>query len=77
MHILLRPKPQNQDWIEQMFECQAVRNGGVIRRQVVDVAREVGINAFVAEVRKRRFHLIRTSQHFIVVCSADPVAVLL
>ena len=50
--------------------------GGVIRRQIVDVDREVGIPRFVAEVARRGFRLIRTQHHFIIVCDSGPVEVI-
>ena len=69
-------RPHGRDWLDQVFQCQAARNGGVIRRQVLDVDREVGIPAFVAEVRRRKFRLIRTPTHFVIVCDEGPVEIL-
>lgn len=67
---------QNHDWLTQMFHCQAARSGGVIRRQVVDVEREVGIPALLAEVQRRRFRLIRTPTHFVIVCTDGPIEII-
>lgn len=69
--------PSSYDWLDQVFQCQAARNGGVIRRQIVDVEREVGVRSFIAEVHRRGFRLIRTSQHFIIICNTDPITVVL
>lgn len=69
-------KQDGTDWLSQVFQCRAVGIGGVIRRQVVDVEREVGIGPFVAEVKRRGFRLIRTQHYFIVVCSNGPIEVI-
>ena len=61
------------DWLEQIFACRAAETGGVIRRQVLDVDREVGRAAFEAEVRRRGFRLLRTRNHYIIVCEAGPI----
>ncbi len=63
------------DWLSQVFQCRAVEIGGVIRRQVVDVEREVGVPQFVQEVKRRGFRLIRTSNHFVIVCDNGPIEV--
>jgi len=70
-------KPTGYDWLSQVFQCQAARNGGIIRRQVVDVEREVGVHAFVTEVSRRRFRLVRTHHHFVVICNDGPIEVVL
>jgi hypothetical protein len=59
-------------WIRLIFSAQAAK-GGVVRRSISWVDREVGRDRFVEEVRRRGFHLLRTSNQFIVVCNRDPV----
>lgn len=68
-------RPYGQDWLEQVFHCQAARTGGVIRRQIVDVEREVGVSVFIAAVRRRHFRLIRTPHHFVIVCDSGQIEV--
>ncbi|MEL6685311.1 MAG: N-(5'-phosphoribosyl)anthranilate isomerase [Pseudomonadota bacterium] len=75
MHQHRTLPPYGRDWLAQVFQCQASRNKGVIRRQVIDVEREVGVEALVAEVKRRRFRLIRTPTHFVIVCDDGPVEV--
>ncbi|GGL64533.1 hypothetical protein [Wenxinia marina] len=69
--------PTGRDWLDQVFACRAATTGGVIRRQVVDVVREVGEATFVAEVRRRGFRLIRTQGHFIVVCGDGAIEIVI
>jgi hypothetical protein len=59
-----------------VFQAQAVAKGGVVRRAVVDVEREVGRAAFLAEVRRRKFHLVECGGQFIVICNAGHMQVL-
>lgn len=61
------------DWLAQTFDCRAAEIGGIIRRQARDVEREVGRDAFVAEVKRRGFRLIRTRSYYIVVCESGPI----
>lgn len=71
-----RDRPRKQDWLEQVFQCRAAETGGVIRRQAIDVEREVGETVFVAAVMRRGFRLIRTRHHFVVVCDRGPIEII-
>lgn len=65
-----RPLVPHPGWIEAAFSAKAVSNGGLIRRAVRDVEREVGRDLFIREVRRRGFHLIECGGQFIVICNA-------
>jgi len=70
--------PVNHDpdaWIRLIFSARAAK-GGVVRRSIAWVDREVGRDRFVSEVPRRGFHLLTTTNQFIVVCNADPVSLL-
>ena len=74
----LRSPPMNHspdEWIAQIFSARAAQ-GGVVRRSIAWVDREIGRDRFIAEVRRRGFHLLASSNQFIVVCNCDPVQVL-
>lgn len=62
-------------WIAQIFSAKSAA-GGVVRRSIAWVDREVGRDRFVAEVRARGFHLVASRSQFIIVCSRDPVTIL-
>ena len=62
-------------WIAQMFAAKAAREGGIVRRAVDDVEREVGRDAFIAAVAARGFHLIEIADQFIVICRTDRLTV--
>ncbi len=63
-------------WLAQMFSARAVRKGGLIRRSVASVDRECGRAALLAEVRRRRFHLIECGDQFLVICNPGQARVI-
>ena len=67
-----RPKP----WMEDVFSAKSATRGGVVRRAVRDVEREVGRAAFLEEVRRRGFHLVECGGQFIVICNSGQMRVL-
>ena len=56
-------------WAERLFSAQAVASGGVMRRSVRGVERDVGRAAFVAEVRRRGFHAVECGGQFVIICN--------
>jgi hypothetical protein len=68
--------PANPASCEQVFSAKAVQRGGVVRRAIRDIDREIGRAVFEAEVRRRGFHLICCSGQSIVVCNAGMLHVI-
>ncbi|WP_226341005.1 N-(5'-phosphoribosyl)anthranilate isomerase [Gemmobacter serpentinus] len=66
---------QAERWLTQIFSARAAQ-GGVVRRAVAWVDREIGRARFIHEVGARNYHLICTGKQFIVVCHNGPVQVL-
>jgi hypothetical protein len=62
-----------EDWIEEIFSAKAVARGGVVRRSVHWVDREIGVPRFIDEVRDRGFHLLEGGGQFIVICNPAPI----
>ncbi|MCR9112149.1 MAG: N-(5'-phosphoribosyl)anthranilate isomerase [Rhodobacteraceae bacterium] len=75
MTYLTRPVSA-EPWIAQIFSTQAARKGAVVRRSRAWVDREVGRDAFEAEIRRRGFHLIETGDQFVIVCHNGPIRLL-
>ncbi len=67
--VLPKAEPDTFAWIDLVFQAKAVKKGGIVRRAVKDIEREVGRDAFVAEVRRRKFHLVECGGQFIVICN--------
>ena len=74
---MFRPPPFfAQAWLDDLFSAKAVAKGGIVRRAVHDVEREIGRPAFVAEVRRKGFRLIECGGQFIVICNPGQVQIL-
>lgn len=59
----------NIEWAAAIFTAKAASRGGIVRRAIRDVEREVGREVFIKEVQRRRFHLIECGGQFIVLCN--------
>ncbi len=66
---------QQDDWIGQVFSAKAAQRGAVVRRSVAWVEREVGRDAFIAEVRRRGYHMLECAGQFVIICNADEIRV--
>ncbi len=78
---MLRTRPSsnaraNLAWFAKIFDAKAVARGGVIRRAVRDVEREIGRTVLEAEVQRRGFHLVECGGQFIVICNAGQMRVI-
>ena len=75
MTQILRPH-RAEDWIAQLFATKSARSGGIVRRKIDWVDREIGRARFEAEARRRGFHCIEAGRQLIVVCTPDPIKIL-
>jgi hypothetical protein len=66
----------NPHWLEAVFNAKASRRGGILRRAIRDVHREVGRDAFISEVRLRGWHLIESGDQYIILCNQGDVRIL-
>ena len=60
-------------WMRDLFSSKAVRDGAVIRRQLRDIDRYVGREAFYAELRRRGFHAVENAGQLVVFCNQEPI----
>ncbi|MFD2741098.1 N-(5'-phosphoribosyl)anthranilate isomerase [Sulfitobacter aestuarii] len=68
------PSPLSpQAWITTMFSSRAACSGGVIRRNLRDIERYVGIAAFEAELRRRGFHAMENAGQLVIFCNQEPI----
>jgi len=67
--------PTRSVWCTRIFEAAAAKRGGVVRRSVRDVEREIGREALELEVRRRGFHLIEVGGQFVIICCRDQMRV--
>lgn len=73
MNDMTPTKPLGADWLEQIFRAKSVNSGGVVRRRICDVEREIGCDALELEVRKRGFHMVKSAGNFVIFCTNEPI----
>jgi hypothetical protein len=66
-NIVLR---QDQAWINVIFGSRAARSGGVVRRSIKWVEREIGRGQLIAEVRRRGFHMVEAGGQYVIYCNS-------
>ncbi|WP_246020426.1 N-(5'-phosphoribosyl)anthranilate isomerase [Aliigemmobacter aestuarii] len=66
------PRGGPDRWIALIFAAKSA-NGGVIRRNRFWVEKEVGLERFELEVRRRGFHMLEAGNQLIVICHNGPV----
>lgn len=63
-------------WMQQIFDAKSARQGGVVRRKLADVERNVGLDAFLREIRRRGYHAVENSGQVVIFCNNAPTRVL-
>ena len=59
--------------LAQVFGSGEARKGGVVKRQIRDVERLVGRDAFLTFAEQRGFQVLENGRHFVVFCNALPI----
>lgn len=62
--------------MQQIFDARAAREGGIVRRKIRDVERNVGRAAFVAEIERRGYHAVENGGQIVIFCNNETVHVL-
>lgn len=68
--------PSPKQWLQSIFDAKAARQGGVVRRNLLDIDKVVGRRAFEAELRRRGFRAVQNGNQVIIFCNTEPVHVL-
>jgi hypothetical protein len=76
MQMLRHTPARTHAWLEDLFSAKAVDKGGIVRRAIRDVDREVGRAALEAYVRRRGFHLVECGGQYIVICNTGLLQVI-
>ena len=61
------------EFFRRLFGSRAAQSGAVVRRQVRDVERYVGRDAFLAEPKRRGFPVIENAGQFVIFCDQEPI----
>ena len=60
-------------WLLDLFSSQASRTGSVIRRQIRDIERYYGRDAFLAEMQRRGYAVVENAGQFVIFCNQEPI----
>lgn len=60
-------------WLQQVFGSDEALKGGVVKRQIRDVERLVGREAFARAVARRGFQAVENGRHFVIFCNDSPI----
>jgi len=60
--------PSAHAWISQIFDSQAARSGGIVRRSIASVIDYASIDLLHAEVLRRGFHMVESGDQFVIFC---------
>ncbi|WP_254695871.1 N-(5'-phosphoribosyl)anthranilate isomerase [Palleronia sp. THAF1] len=55
-------------WLDRIFSAKAVAKGAIVRRSVGWVEKEIGRDRLIAEVKRRRFHMVESGGQFVIFC---------
>ena len=69
--------PKEHRWLNQVFAAQAVKKGGIVRRKLEDVERQVGREVLLKEVFRRGYHAVICGGQFIIICNPGRLQVLI
>lgn len=62
-----------QQFLAELFSSRAAATGAVIRRNVRDIDRFVGREAFLAEMRRRGFSVVENAGQMVIFCNREPI----
>ena len=58
------------EFINRIFDAQAVKKGGIVRRKKDSVEKFASLQFLTQEVKRRGFHLIESGDQYIVICNS-------
>ena len=62
-----------ETWLDQLLSSREALGGGIVKRQIRDVERLVGRDAFLAEAERRGFQVVQNNRHFVIFCNLLPI----
>lgn len=60
-------------WLKDLFASKAVLEGAVVRRKARDIERFVGMDRFMAELRRRGYQAAENSGQIVIFCNRAPI----
>ena len=60
-------------WLNDLFACKAVQQGGVIRRKARDIERFAGMENFMREVHRRGYQVAENAGQIVIFCNRERI----
>jgi hypothetical protein len=73
---IMQIRANTESWINLVFKADAAGKGGVVRRNVTWVEREVGRHRLIIEVKRRGYHMVESGGQFVIFCNSGAVKVI-
>jgi hypothetical protein len=67
----------SNQWIEQIFESQQAKKGGIVRRKWNSVRRFASQAELVAAVKDKGFHIILNGDQYVIFCNKADIRIIL
>ena len=61
--------PSPEEFLEDLFDCDAARSGHVVQLSLLDMERFVGRERFIEEMKARKFTVLSNRGQIIVICN--------
>lgn len=70
MQLDLDPSPPSpDDFLDDLFDCDAARAGHVVQVSHLDMERFVGRERFISDMKKRRFTAVQNRSQIFIFCN--------
>ncbi|WP_264213366.1 N-(5'-phosphoribosyl)anthranilate isomerase [Leisingera thetidis] len=63
-------------WMQQIFDVKSARQGGVVRRKLRDVERNIGLARLQNELQRRGYHAVLNGEQVVIFCNNQAVRLL-
>lgn len=57
------------EYINRIFEADAAKNGGVVRRKISNIDKYASLKYLIEAVEEKGFHLIEAGDQYVIFCS--------
>lgn len=57
-------------YINAIFDAKVTKSGGVVRRKIADLP---SLRYLKEEVERRRFHLVESGEHYLIICNSGGI----
>ncbi|MEQ9491584.1 MAG: N-(5'-phosphoribosyl)anthranilate isomerase [Alphaproteobacteria bacterium] len=63
-------------WIDQIFESQIAKRGGVVRRKMSSIQRYTSLDEVKKEAERRGYHIIQHGDQWLIFCDTASVSII-